>query len=279
MRTMAVTSLKGGVGKTTLSLSLAAGLARRLPKRGRLLVVDGDPQGNATMSLLDGKVPDDPTLSHVLLGEAAAHQAIRPSRLPKVDILPADTSLAECTILLDKQIGRENRLRAVLQGVEATYETCLIDALPGLNLISVNILNAARELIVPVDAGVYSVAGLGRLHETVEQVRKHLCHPDLCIIGLCLMKLTRSKVTKDFERQLRDHYGPLVYRTTVPFHAAVEEACARNLTVGEHAPASPAAVAFDELVKELMSHGQTVGSSRRNPRPHRGAARNKRRAG
>lgn len=279
MRELAITSAKGGVGKTTLALSLAVGLARRLPKRARLLVVDGDPQGNATMSLLDGKAPADPTLRHVLLDEVEARQAIRASRLPHIDILPADTSLADCTLLLADQIGRELRLRRALQTVETDYHTCIIDAPPGLSLISVNVLNAARELIVPIEAAVYSAAGLGRLQETVEAVKRHLCHPELTIIGLCLMKLTRSKVAKDFEKQLRDHYGNLVYRTTVPFHAAVEEACARNLTVGEYAPTSPAAVAFAQLVKELeLSYGPTIGTSRRNTRPHRGTAR-KRRAG
>jgi chromosome partitioning protein len=278
VREIAVTSAKGGVGKTTLALALAAGLARELPKRGRLLVVDADPQGNASMSLLDGQPPADPTLRQVLLDECEPREAIRPSRIPQIDILPADTSLADCTLLLADQIGRELRLRRALQGVESTYHTCIIDAPPGLSLISVNVLNAARDLIVPIEAAVYSAAGLARLHETVEAVKKHLCRPELTILGLCLMKLTRSKVAKDFEQQLRAHYGELVYKTTVPFHAAVEEACARNLTVGEYAPASPAAVAFAALVKEL-THGQTVGTPRRNPRPHRRTARNKRRAG
>jgi chromosome partitioning protein len=278
VREIAITSAKGGVGKTTLSLSLAVGLAKHLPKRGRLLVVDADPQGNASMSLLNGKAPEDPTLRQVLLDECEAKEAIRPSRVAQIDILPADTSLADCTLLLADQIGRELRLRRALESVASTYHTCIVDAPPGLSLISVNVLNAARELIVPIEAAVYSAAGVARLHEAVELVRRHLCRPELTIIGLCLMKMTRSKVTKDFEQQLRAHYGELVYRTTVPFHHAVEEACARNLTVGEYAPASPAAVAFAALVKEL-SHGQTVGTSRRNSRPHRGTTRSKRRAG
>ncbi len=278
MRELAITSAKGGVGKTTLALSLAVGLAKRLPKRGRLLVVDADPQGNASMSLLNGQAPDDPTLRQVLLDECEAREAVRPSRLAQIDILAADTSLADCTLLLADQIGRELRLRRALQGLASTYHTCIIDAPPGMSLIGVNVLNAARELIVPIQPAVYSAAGLARLHELVETVKRHLCHPELAIIGLCLMMVGRSKVAKDFEQQLRAHYGELVYQTTVPTHHAVEEACARNLTVGEYAPASPAAVAFAQLVEEL-TRGQTVGTSRRNSRPHRSTGRSKRRAG
>ena len=112
MRTLAVVSMKGGVGKTTLALSLAINMAKALPKRKRLLVVDSDPQGNASMTLLEGKPPADPTLSQVLLDEADVREAIRPSRHPGIDLLPADASLADCTLLLADQMGREQRLRA-----------------------------------------------------------------------------------------------------------------------------------------------------------------------
>jgi chromosome partitioning protein len=279
MRTLAIASLKGGVGKTTLMCALTIGLARRLPKNGRrrLLAIDCDPQGNASLSLLNGESPADPTLRHVLLAQAPIKAAVRPSRYPGVDMIPADTSLAECTVLLSESIGRETRLRSALEGLGNAYDVCLIDSPPGLSLVSMNAMTCANELLVPIDCSVYAAAGLARLTETVEQIRRYMSHP-LQIIGLCLMKVQRSKVCRDFERQLRHHYDGLVYKTTVPYAAVVEEACSRNLTVGEYAPASKAAVAFDRLVKELTD-GQRFGSAKRNPGTHRGAARGKRRAG
>jgi chromosome partitioning protein len=278
MRTLAIASLKGGVGKTTLMCSLAVSLAKRLPKRGRLLAIDCDPQGNASLSLSrSGEPPADPTLRHVLLEQAPIQAAVRPSRYPRLDLLPSDTSLAECTVLLSDGIGRETRLRSALEGLGEVHDWCLIDCPPGLSLVSMNAMTAAHELLVPIDCGIYANAGLARLTETVDQIRRYMSHP-LQIIGLCLMKVHRSKVCRDFEKQLRDHYDGLVYKETIPYAAVVEEACSRNLTVGEFAPASPAALAFDRLVKELCD-GQRFGTARRDPGKNRGAARNKRRAG
>jgi chromosome partitioning protein len=277
VKTIAIVSMKGGVGKTTLALSLAVVMAKTLPKRKRLLLVDSDPQGNATMTMLDGKAPSDPTLSQVLLAECEAGEAIRPSRHPGIDLLPADVSLADCTLLLADQMGREHRLRSALQSVETNYAACIIDAPPTMSLLNVNVLNAARELIVPVAPDAYSASGLGKLHDTVEQVRKHLCHPELCIVALALVRLQKHKAHADFENQLRQHYGELVCEATVPDSVQVQVACAKHLTVGEYAPASPAAVAIDRLVKEL-THGAKTGAGR-DPGPDRRPARGKRRAG
>jgi chromosome partitioning protein len=255
MRTIAIVSMKGGVGKTTLALSLAVSMASKAPKRKPLLIVDSDPQGNATMTMLNGQAPADPTLTQVLLGECEAREAIRPSRHPGIHLLPADASLADCTLLLADQMGRELRLRAALREVDRSYDTCIIDAPPTMSLLNVNVLNAARELIVPVDPGIYSAAGLSKLHETVEQVKKHLCHPELAIVALALVRLQRHKAHADFERQLREHYGPLVCKATIPDSVQVQLACSNHLTIGEYAPSSAAAIAVERLVKELSNHG------------------------
>ncbi|MFI5458984.1 MAG: ParA family protein [Isosphaerales bacterium] len=269
--------MKGGVGKTTLALSLAVSMAKNLPRRKKILVVDCDPQSNISYSLLEGKAPADPTLSQVLLAESEASQAIRPSRHPGIDLLPADVSLADCTLLLADQMGREHRLRSALRSVEGAYETCIIDAPPTMSLININVMNAALELIVPIAPDVYSASGLGKLHEIVEQVRKHLCHPELCIVALALVRLQKHKAHAEFERELRAHYGKLVCKATIPDSVQVQLACAKHRTIGEYAPSSPAAVAIDRLVQELIHGPKTVAGGDNGS--HRGAAGRKRRAG
>jgi len=126
-RSIAVVNLKGGPGKTTTVLCLAAGLARR-KRRG--LLIDGDPQANATLTMLNGQAADDPTLGQVLLDQAAAVEAIRPARLPQIDILPADGTLADSALLLTEQLGREGRLRSALHPVEDDNDLIIIDAPP-----------------------------------------------------------------------------------------------------------------------------------------------------
>jgi chromosome partitioning protein len=279
VRTIGVVSMKGGVGKTTLALSMAVNMARTLPKRkGRVLVVDSDPQGNASMTLLSGDPPTGPTLSQVLLAEVEAREAIRPSKRPGIDLLPADSSLADCTLLLADQMGREQRLRAALGDVAKDYDVCIIDAPPTMSLLNVNVLTAAESVVVPVDPGIYSAVGLEKLKETVLQVRKHLCHPELAIVALAIVRVQRHKAHADFERQLRELYGPLVCNATIPDSVLVGVACSHHMTVGEYAPASPAAKALEQLVKELTSHVERSGRKVRDSGPNARAAK-KRRAG
>lgn len=263
MRSISVVNHKGGTGKTTTSLALAVGMAARL-RKGRVLFIDGDSQGNATTTLMDGKAPAKPTLTQVLLDDAGIIEAIRPSRHPRIDILPADSSLADCTVWLADQIGREQRLRTALGEIADSYELVIIDAPPAMSLVSVNILHAVEELLVPVDSGYYSVMGLARLQETVDKIRKHLAHPELCIIGLVLTRVMKNRGSRELEQQLRDTYGKLVYTSVIPYAPQVELAAAHHRTVLEYAPKSPAAVAFEALVEEVMKHGRKRGNARRS---------------
>ena len=275
MRRLAVVNHKGGTGKTTTALNLAVGLAERL-KKGRVLFIDGDAQSNATMTLLDGKTPSKPTLTEVLLDECDVAEAVRASRHPKIDLLPSNASLADCTVFLADVLGREQRLRSALQEVTDSYELVVIDAPPAMSLVSVNILHAVDELLVPVDCGIYSVMGLARLQDTVAQIRKHLAHPELAIIGLLLQRVMKNRASRELEDQLRSTYGELVYKSVIPYAADVELAAAHHRTVLEYAPKSPAAKAFGSLITEVMQHGRkksdAAGSRRVDP------ARKKRRS-
>jgi chromosome partitioning protein len=162
-------------------------------------------------------------------------------------------------------------LRAALRAIEEAYDTAIIDAAPQLNLVSVNILQAVTELVVPVDAGVYSIAGLARLQDTVEQVRRHLDHKELHIAGLVLTRAMPNKATRDLEAQLREAYGNLVYQTVIPHSVKVEEGHARHRTILEWAPKSPPALAYDRLIEEVQKHGREKRDAL-GPDPADGAA-------
>jgi chromosome partitioning protein len=251
-------NLKGGSGKTTTALSLAVGAAMR---DLRILLVDADPQANASMTMLDGQPVDDPTLGHVLLDQAGAKEAIRPTRVGGVDILPADARLADAALMLGEQLGRERRLRAAMRTIEGSYDLLIVDAAPQLSLVTINVLNFVRELLVPVDAGLYSVAGLGRLQETVDQVRRFLDNHALRISGLVMTRAHTNRATKDIETQLRDAFGGLVHKAVIPHSVRVEEAHARHRTILEFAPRSGPGLAYDRLITEVLGHGESTGHS------------------
>lgn len=259
VRTIAVTNLKGGSGKTTTALCLAVGMAKR---GSRVLVIDADPQANATMTMLDGNSAEPPTLGHVLLDQADAADAIKPTRIERLEILPADPQLADAAVMLVDEMGRERRLREAMQGLERRFDAVVIDTAPQLSLVGINVLNFAAELIVPVDAGVYSLAGLNRLEETISQVRRHLDNKALRILGLVLTRTHANRATRDIAEQLRAAYGELVFTTAIAHSVKCEEAVARNLTVLEFAPKSSPAVAYTEFVTEVLNRGQ---QSTRNP--------------
>jgi chromosome partitioning protein len=267
VRTIAVLNFKGGSAKTTTALAIGVGIAHKLPKRQRVLLVDSDPQANASLIMLDGKAPSSPTLADVLLDDADAAEAIRGTRVDHLDILPADGRLADCTVLLADELGRERRLRLALKTIEERYAVCVIDSPPELSLLTVNVLAAVSEVLIPIDPGVFAVAGLGRLQETLDRVRHHLEHPDLGIVGLLVTRANRNKVTADLEQQLRDVYGSLVFKSVIPNSVAIEEAHASSRTILEWSPESPAGTAYGKLVTEILKHGAKGTARKRRAKP------------
>jgi len=269
MRTIAVLNWKGGSGKTTTALALSVGMSRRLPKNQRLLIVDSDPQHNASLVMLSGLRAERPTLTDVLMDEADAIDAIKTTRLPNVDILPSDSRLAECTAWLADEMGRERRLRVALRALEDRYSVCIVDSPPQFSLISLNVLQAVDEVIVPLDPGVFSVNGLGRLQETVDQVRRHLEHPELAIIGLLMTKMMANKHSRTLREQLQEVHGKLLYKAVIPWSVTVEECHASYLSIMEGAPRSTVAKAYDQLVTEVIKHhaqSKNRSSGKRRPR-------------
>jgi chromosome partitioning protein len=272
MRTIALLNWKGGTGKTTTALALSVGLARRIPKE-RVLLVDADPAANAGLVMLAGLHPERPTLTDVLMDEADAVEAIRTTRISNLDILPSDSRLAECTAWLADELGRERRLRVALRSVEEHYSICVVDSPPQFSLISLNVLAGVEQVIVPIDPGVFSIHGLARLQETIDQIRRHLEHLDLAIIGLLMTKTMNNRHTRALREQLEEVYGKLLYKASIPWSITVEECHAAYLSIMEGSPRSAVAKAYDQFVTEVLKHhGQSKNRSSGKRRPRHDAA-------
>ena len=187
-------------------------------------------------------------------------EAIRPTRAGGLDVLPADAQLADVALLLADGLGREHRLRNALDGLAGRYDVAVVDCPPQTSLVVVNVLAAVAELIVPIDAGVYSVAGLVSLQGTVEQVRKYLGNRPLRIAGLLLTRTHNNKATRDLAEQIRAAYGSLVYAASIPHSVRVEEAHARNRSIIEFDPKSAPARAYESFIDEVVRHGESEGN-------------------
>jgi chromosome partitioning protein len=254
MRSIAWISEKGGTAKTTSAINSAVGLAKR---GNRVLLIDTDPQANASLVLLSGQPAEPPTLASVLLGDALAADAVRPTRTPGLDLLPADVSLADASVALANMIGREARLRAALAAVEPSYDFLILDTSPTRSVLTINALTCVAEVLIPVEPGLFSLSGLGQLQAAIEDVRRYLGNHRLRISGIILTRTRNDGVSRDVEAQLRAAFGELVYRTVVPSSVKVEEAHGRFLSVLDYAPRSTGAKAYEALVAEIIAHGRT----------------------
>jgi len=265
MRQIAIVNQKGGTAKTVTATALAVGLVRR---GHRTLLIDCDAQANATWTVLGGQGAEPPTLASVLLRNVDADDAIRPTITPGLDLLPADTSLSGVNVALVQELGRDTRLRSAMAILEGRWEFVILDTAPTFTTVLANALVYASEVIVPVDPGVYAMLGLVALQETIAEVREVYGNHALRLSGLLLTRVQRNNVCRDVEAELRARFGPLVFGPTVPLSAKIEEAATRGMTVLTHAPKSPGALAYTQLVEEI-AHGRA--KERRGSKTVRGA--------
>jgi chromosome partitioning protein len=253
MRRIAIVSLKGGVGKTASAMAIAVGLA----KRGlRTLLVDADQQANSTWSILGGQGSDPPTLSAVLTREAPAAAVIRETTTPGLDLLPADGSLGGVNVALAQELGRDTRLRSALAPIDGQYDYVIFDTGPQMTTVLANALVCATEVVTPLDPSVHAMLGLVALEDIIADVREAYSNSALHMGGLLLTKMSRNNVCREVETELRSRFGKLVFKTTVPSSTKIEEANARGMCLLDYAPKSPGALAYFELVEEIVSHGQ-----------------------
>ncbi|MCA9093705.1 MAG: ParA family protein [Planctomycetaceae bacterium] len=257
IRRIAWLNEKGGSGKSTSALNLSANLATRFGQR--VLLVDVDPQANITQVLSQGE-REGTTLTDVFLNEAPPREAIRQTEYASLDLLPADANLAEVNVAMADStsrlgIGREIRLKRALASVEKNYDFVILDTAPQRSLLSINVLNYADEVFVPLDPGFWSIMGAQRLEQLVEQIRDLMEHPTLQISGILLTKVQQTNVARDVEINVRDYFGRRVFKTTIPLNVKVEEAHSRGRSVLDYAPASAGAQAYLEFTKEVLGYG------------------------
>jgi chromosome partitioning protein len=253
-RVFAIANQKGGVGKTTTAINLAASLAAN---DIHVLVVDSDPQGNATSGLGVAKDPDKPSLYHVLLGDTHPKDAIRPTEFEGLDIITADKNLVGANLELVDLPNREFRLRDRLADIRDLYQFVLIDCPPALDLLTLNALIAADSVLVPIQCEFFALEGVSELMDTLDRIREGFQHP-LAIEGILLtMYDDRTNLTRQVAADLRDFFKDEVFRTVIPRSIRLAEAPSFGKPILTYDPRSKGAESYIKLAKEILQHEQT----------------------
>lgn len=255
-KVVALANQKGGVGKTTTALNLAAALAQR---KKRVLLVDSDPQGNATsgagVSARQGN-----TVYQCYLGQVEASLCVQPCSLKGLWLLPASIDLVGVEVELVAMAQREKKLKQALRPLFGQYDYIFIDCPPSLGILTLNSLTAADSVLIPLQCEYFALEGLALLVQTIRKIKKNF-NRDLFIEGLLLtMYDRRNRLTYSVAKEVQQHFGDQVYDTVIPRNVRLSESQSHGQTIHEYDPACPGAEAYTRLAREFLQKNERAGN-------------------
>ncbi len=246
---ISIVNQKGGVGKTTTAVNLGSFLAA---KRKKVLILDLDPQGNATSGYGFDKMELENTVYDLLVNEEDIENVIQHTNVKNVDMCPTNINLAGAEVELVSAISRETILKRAIEPVIDEYDYIIIDCPPSLGLLTINALSACEGVIVPIQGEYYALEGLTQLIDTINMIKKKL-NPVVGILGVVITMFdSRTQLTKQVVEEVEKYFGDKVFKTHIPRNVRLAEAPSHGKTIGDYDPKSKGAIAYQELAQEVI---------------------------